>query len=280
MPSLVLTPRLTSDSLHLEKAARQLGWSVHRARRYQVPHDIEDPVVYGEVVFCDSMAEMLGLGLLEPSDGWLAELPHQYLLREVRAMSHGDLRKVRGRHFFKPANDKVFEAGIFEAGAHVPYRRIDPEAPVLVSEVVDFATEIRCYVLDRQLLTAGVYAGKTADAVCNEGISGPAVRDGLAHAARTEAVLYDEGWRWMESFLADQSVDMPSALVVDIGFIEGRGWAIVEANQGYCSGVYTEGYATATASPGADPKKVLEVIARSGGLRSKVTSDDRKWLRP
>lgn len=280
MPSLVLTPRLTTDSLHLEKAARQLGWPVHRARRYQVPHDIEDPIVYGEVTFCDVMAEMLGLGLLEPSDNWLAELPSQYLLREVRALAHEDLRVVRGRHFIKPANDKVFEAGIFECGAHVPYRRIDPEAPVLVSEVVDFETEIRCYVLDRRLLTAGVYAGKAADAICREGTSGPEVLGGLAGAARTEAVLYDEGWRWMESFLADDQVDMPSAVVIDVGFIEGRGWAIVEANQGYCSGVYTEGYATATSSPGADPKKVLEVIARSGGLRTNVGPDDRKWLRP
>jgi hypothetical protein len=269
MPSLVLTPRLTTDTLHLEKAARGLGWPVHRARRYQVPHDIEDPVVYGELVFCDVMAEILGLGLLEPSNDWLAELPNQYLLRGVRAMSHGDLRTVRTRAFIKPANDKVFTAGVYELGAHVPHRYIDPETPVLVSDVVDFETELRCYVLDRRLLTAGIYAGKNADSISNDGVSAP-----------REKVVYESGCDWIEGFLADSSVDMPSAVVIDIGLIEGVGWAIVEANQAYCSGVYTGGYATATASPGADPAKVLEAIERSGGSRKKVGPKDTRWLRP
>jgi hypothetical protein len=269
MPSLVLTPRLTSDSLHLEKAAAALGWPVHRAKRYLVPHDIEDPIVYGDLVFCDIMGEMLGLGLLEPNDTWLADLSPKYLLRKVRALSHGDLGKVKGRHFIKPANDKVFEAGIFEQGAYVPHRHIDPAAPVLVSEVVTFESEIRGYVLDRKLLTAGIYAGKNADSICNDGLSAP-----------REKIIYESGCEWMEGFLSDPEIDMPSAVVIDFGFIEGRGWAIVEANQGYCSGVYTGGYATATATPGADPKEVLRVIERSGGLRKKLSPSDRKWQRP
>lgn len=269
MPSLVLTPRLTSDSSHLEKAALSLGWSVHRATRYQVPHGIVDPVVFGELVFCDAMAEMLGLGLLEPSDTWLADLPSEYLLRTVRAMCHGALQSVRTRHFIKPANDKVFDAGIFERGSHVPYRHLDPETPVLVSDVVNFESEIRCYILDRKMLTAGIYAGKNADSICNDGIS----------TAR-EKVIYESGCAWIEDFLGDPEVDMPSAVVVDIGFIEGEGWAVVEANQGYCSGIYMGGYATATASPGADPAAVLRVIERAGGLRGKVRPSDMKWLRP
>lgn len=268
MPSLVLTPRLTSDSLHLERAALSLGWAVHRARHYQVPRDMEDPVVYGELVFCDVMAGMLGLGLLEPSDTWLSDLPPKYLLRTVRAMRHADLGSVEARHFIKPANDKVFDAGIFERGSHVPYRHLDPETPVLVSDVVDFESEIRCYILDRKMLTAGIYAGKNADSICNDGLS----------TAR-EKVIYESGCAWIEDFLGDLDVDMPSAVVVDIGFIEGEGWAIVEANQGYCSGIYMGGYATAMASPGTDPKEALRVIERAGGLRSKVQPADEKWLR-
>lgn len=237
--------------------------------RYQVPHDVSDPVVYGDLVFCDIMAEMLGLGLLEPSNRWLAELPLKYLQRKVRAMTHDKLTTVRSRHHIKPANDKVFEAGIFEQGAHVPHRHIDLETPVLVSEVVAFESEVRCYVLDRKVLTAGIYAGTNADSICNDGLSAP-----------REKLLYESGCEWMTGFLADSVVELPSAVVVDIGFIEGVGWAVVEANQAYCSGVYCGGYATMTASPGADPKEVLRVIERSGGLRSKVRPEDRKWLRP
>src|SRR5262245_19855288 len=159
MPCLVLTPRLTTDSLRLERAAHEAGWSCFRARRYALPPDVEDPVVYGEMVFCDVMARALGLGLLEPSDGWLPALPSLYLQRQVNLIAHADLKfAVDSRHFIKPANDKLFEAGIFEHGSHVPRRYIDPRMPVLVSDVVYFTIEVRCFVLDRRVMTAGVYA--------------------------------------------------------------------------------------------------------------------------
>jgi hypothetical protein len=264
MPTLVLSPRLTSDSVRLERAAHDSGWGTYRARRYQLPEDLEDPVVYGDIVFCDVMARELGLGLLEPSNRWLAELPLEYLQRTVRAMSHVDLKHaVDSRHFVKPANDKVFEAGVFEHGAHVPHRYIDPRTPVLVSDVVFFNMELRCYVLDRRVCTAGVYA--FVDENRSEG---------------RERQLYENGLEWMGKFLLDNEIEMPSAVVIDVGFNPEFGWAVVEANQAYASGLYVGGFVTDSASPGCDLTAVLPVLERSGGLRQKVTAEDEKWLRP
>lgn len=263
MPTLVLTPQLISDSNRLEGAARHVGWETYRARRLHFPEGLEDPVVYGGIVFCDIAARALRLGLLEPSDGWLAALPQRYLNRRVLAMRHGDLRHmVDGRHFVKPASDKVFEAGIFEHGSHVPHRYIDPRTPVLVSDVVHFNFELRCYVLDRRVITAGVYAFTGED-----------------DSAVRERQLYDEGVRWMETFLADREVDMPSAVVIDIGFSTELGWSVVEANQAYASGVYAGGFVNESASPGCDPVAILPILARAAGLRTKVAPEDEKWLR-
>lgn len=265
MPTLVLSPRLTSDSVRLERAARESGWGTYRARRYQLPEEIEDPVVHGDVVFCDVMARELGLGLLEPSNEWLAELPSHYLNRTVRAMHHADLRTiVDSRHFVKPANDKVFEAGIFEHGSHVPHRYIDPRTPVLVSDVVYFNLELRCYVLDRRVATAGVYAFTDEDR--SEG---------------RERLLYESGLEWIHGLLdgPDVEIDMPSAVVIDIGFNPEFGWAVVEANQAYASGLYCGGFTNEQATPGCNPVAVLPVLERAAGLRSKVTSNDEKWLR-
>lgn len=266
VPCLILTPRLTNDSLALERAARELSWTVHRAVRYRLPPaaELEDPVVYGELVFCDVMAEKLGLGLLEPSHRWLAELPAGYLQRQVRALNHEDLYSVTERSFIKPSNDKLFEAGIFERGSHVPRRYIAPDLPVLVSEVVSFGFELRCYVLDRKLLTAGVYAFEDA------------------RISRTkERFLYESGCEWAQQLLGDPKVELPSAVVIDVGFIpELMTWAVVEANQAYCSGIYRGGFVSDDASPGADPRQVLRVVQRSGGLRTHVSLEDVKWLRP
>lgn len=262
VPCLVLTPRLTSDSTRLDAAASKLGWTVHRATRYRLPTALEDPVVYGELVFCDVMAAELGLGLLETSDGWLAELAPEYLSRRVRLLRHGELSSLTERSFIKPANDKLFEAGIFEKGDHVPYRHIHPDLPVLVSDVVSFAFELRCYVLDRQVRTAGVYAM-------------------WGSSELKERQLYDAGQEWLTEVLRDPSVPLPSAAVVDVGYLpEQKAWAVVEANQASASGLYLGGFLSDKASPGADPEQVLQVLARAGGLRAKVRPEDEAWLRP
>lgn len=262
VPCLVLTPRLTSDSVRLEAAAAKLGWAIHRATRYRLASLPEDPVVYGELVFCDVMAVKLGLGILETPDRWLAELPYSYVSRKVRLLRHGDLSSLKARSFIKPANDKLFEAGIFERGWHVPYRHIDPEMAVLVSDVVSFACELRCYVLDREVRTAGVYAM-------------------WGSSETKERELYDTGREWLAEVLADPSVHLPSAAIVDVGYLpEQKTWAIVEANQPSASGLYLGGFLSEKASPGADLEQVLQVLERAGGERSKVRPDDEKWVRP
>ena len=49
--------------------------------------------------------------------------------------------------------------------------------------------------------------------------------------------------------LSDARVDLPRATVIDVGTIAGRGWAVVEQNAAWGSGLY-----------GCDPEQVLEVL--------------------
>lgn len=263
MPTLLVSPRFSTDNEALRKAASELHWDSHRVVRYQVPKEIKDPVVYGDLNFCDNIAQENYLGLLDPPNDWLATLPFKYLLREVQAMTLYELHKVRERSFIKPANDKVFIAGIYERGAHVPKRWIDPRCPVLVSEVVDFEIEVRCYILDRRLMTAGLYAESDyygTLATSNQ-------------TAMTEAA-FEGAQQFIQYLLDDPTVKMPSALTIDVGFIAGTGWAVVEANQAYSSGIYMRGPGI-----GADPKKVLPVLQRAGGLRRHVLAEDEQYLR-
>ena len=68
--------------------------------------------------------------------------------------------------------------------------------------------------------------------------------------------------------LAERSVALPPAFVVDVGLVEGRGWAVVEFNPAWCSGLL-----------GADPAAVLGVLERA--CRDKtddLPEEARRWL--
>jgi ATP-grasp domain, R2K clade family 2 len=54
---------------------------------------------------------------------------------------------------------------------------------------------------------------------------------------------------FVETILADDRIEIPAATVIDVGIIRGRGWAVVEQNAAWGSGLY-----------GCDPLKVLEVL--------------------
>ncbi len=260
-PTLILTQRLSRDSRVLELAAAKLGWPVHRAVRMKVPQ-VESPTVFGDIAFCDIIAGQLELGLLETPDAWLAELPYKYVQRKVHLVQHRDLVGLDGKWFFKPANDKVFQAGIFDHGSHVPYRQIRPTAPVLVSEIVEFEVEVRCHILDREVVATSIYQGLPWGSTADQ-----------------ESKILDHAELWMRDFLRDPSIQIPSAIVIDIGRIPDVGWVVIEANQAYASGVYTGGFHVKEGR-GADPEQVLKVIQRSAQPLASMSEEDLLWLRP
>jgi hypothetical protein len=104
-----------------------------------------------------------------------------------------------------------------------------------VAEVVAWDKEFRCFILDRQLRTFSVY-----------------IRDGelqrhndFAHTYEEEAELK----RYAQALLADDRISLTRAAVLDVGVIHGRGWAVVEQNAAWGSGLY-----------GCDPVEVLRVL--------------------
>jgi hypothetical protein len=70
-----------------------------------------------------------------------------------------------------------------------------------------------------------------------------------------------------DRLLATRSPALPPALVVDVGLIEGRGWAVVEFNLAWCSGLL-----------GADPAAVLGVLERACQDADTLDSADVAWV--
>jgi hypothetical protein len=239
MPTLILTPRMTDDSIALWRAAGRLGWNVDRMTRFILPDDyppLDDPVLYVEGLTAPLIAEQLGLSISEPPVDWLVTLPERYRKREIRMMPLREAKTLTERWFMKPPNDKSFEAAV-RIGAELP-DGFDPDSPVLVSECVRWRVEYRCFVLDRQVRTCSIYLR-----------DGQLQRD-FGFAAPDEEVA--DMLAFARSMLADPEVRLHDAAVIDIGMIEGRGWAVVEQNAPWGSGLY-----------GSDAEEALRVIERS-----------------
>jgi hypothetical protein len=249
VPTLVLSPRFHGDSQDMWRAAVARGWGVHRAIRFQPPADPGECFVYGEIMFADMMAARLELALLDPPDDFLTQLPKEWTGRGITFCTAATLPSFNARTFVKPANDKVFQYGVFERSADVPLRYVDLECPILVSEVVEFDQEVRLYVLDGEIRTLWFYR---------------------LVGEKTEEQVHAEAREFGQAVLERYAGLLPSAVVLDVGHIEEQGWAVVEANQAYASGIYGE----------ADVNAVLDVCRRSAGPMSNMLERDRRFLRP
>ncbi|MFZ6712559.1 ATP-grasp domain-containing protein [Undibacterium sp. TC9W] len=236
MPTLIFTPRYTDDSQALWKAAGALGWQVQRLTNWRVPEhlqNLEQAVLYGEALFGPTLAEQLGIRLLSPPEDWLVRLPMEYKHRQISMQTLGQARQLTKPAFIKPPNDKSFPAEVY-TGASLP-TEYDDDMPVLVSEVVQWEKEFRCFILQRQLVTYSLYS-----------------RFGDVQRETEFASTMDEDnalKAFMHTLLADERVDLPDACVIDAGMLAGGAWACVEQNAAWGAGIY-----------GCDPARVLEVL--------------------
>jgi|SRR5579884_307139 len=236
MPTLILTPRFTEDAQALWRAAARLGWGVERLSGWRIPDELRrvpEPVPYLEGLFGPTLAEQLGLRLSEPPVDWLPRLPEAYRQRRVALATLREARSLTAPAFVKPPNDKSFPARVY-VGSELP-EGYDEDTPVLVAEVVNWEKEFRCFVLDREPRTLSVYLR-----------GGEPQREQGFAASDAELAEADA---FVRAVLSDMQVDLPRAAVLDVGVIAGRGWAVVEQNAAWGSGLY-----------GCDPVQVLEVL--------------------
>jgi len=213
-----------------------LGWTVERLTSWRVPMELKgvpEPILYLEGLMGPTLAAEFGLRLIEPPIDWLPRLPEEYRKRWVRLSTLGETRPLAEPAFVKPPNDKSFPAAVY-LGANLPKDFAD-DTPVLVAEVVVWEKEFRCFLLDRQIRAFSIY-----------------LRNGELQRQNDFAHTDEEGAKMIEyvqTILADGRIDLPRATVLDVGVIRDRGWAIVEQNAAWGSGLY-----------GCDPVEVLEVL--------------------
>jgi hypothetical protein len=169
------------------------------------------------------VAHALQLELVAPEDDLLVTSAPEWLRREVWGCELGDLQARRFPLFVKPLAPKLFPAAVY-ASWHALRRQTEgllATTQVLASEPVSLDCEVRCLVLDGQVLSCSVYEGV-----------GP-VR---------------EARQFAQSFAEHHEAGPTYAL--DVGSIPGRGWAVIEANAIWGSGLN-----------GCDPEAMADCVS-------------------
>lgn len=238
MTTLLMSSRNTDDNQALWRAAVARDWTFVRAQGVRIPEiDDEEVVIYVESLFAPTIARSLGKQLLQLPEDWLVRLPHEFKQREVALATLEKARSLTEPAFIKPPNDKSFAAKVYATGKSLP-GEYDNDMLVLIAAPVPWEAEFRCFCLDGEVKTLSPYL--------RSGEYAKQTNYTLTEKKRNEATAFTQ------SVLAATSSMTPRSVVVDVGQIKGRGWAVVDANATWGSGIY-----------GCDPDVVLDVLRQA-----------------
>lgn len=238
MPTLVLPPKYSEDTVRMAQAAARGGWDTKRLDSWDVPEGtrIPEAALYGETGFAEMVAPALGVRLLEPALDTLWRLPRKFVRRGVELSTLGDARKRKGRWLLRPAMKKVFPKRVYYDGAGLPGARELPDVtPILICEPVEFEWEYRVFVAD----------GKIAS-------FSPKKREGdrwlfdPKRDADVQAVVSE--------LLVEAMPALPPASALDLGLLQGS-WAVSEV---VCP--------AEAAILGCSEDQILPAVARASGL--------------
>jgi hypothetical protein len=260
MPILIVSPRHSEDSDAMLDAATHAGWHVERPDNWRIRDQWlgrDDLAFHGEALWVRVVADQLSYSLMEAPYAWLAELPTEYLQRDVQHMTLGEVQSITEPRFIKPAGDKAFNSAVYETGSVLLDAQPDlsRQISVLISEPVVWEVEIRCFILNREVQTLSLY---------NEHGELTKSDDGMwvqRPALTSEALMF------ASRVVTDPAIDIPPAFVMDVGIIRDRGWAVLEANPAWGSGIY-----------GCDPLHVLPIVARACIASRRLENEDRRWI--
>jgi hypothetical protein len=235
---IALSPMYTEDSNNLKKASFSSPYVLSRFNaKWNVPEEFRQDVigVYGEDIYAEIVAEQCNLTLTKPDDNWLSKISEEFTKRKI---VYGRLKDfVHEENIFIKCSDfKSFKAGVFDKITDIKgFETLDPEIMVFTSEVVEWELEVRCFVFNNEIRTYSSYWRNDSF-------------DTNELSEKEKKYLFT----FFESFIQKYSSTLPIAIVLDFGIIKGKGWALIEANPAWCSGLYA-----------CDAEKALEVIVNS-----------------
>lgn len=240
---LIVTPNTSNSEeiTSLSRTAESLGWSVYKPTTWRVaPNLIGLPgAVYGELFFCEFIAQQMKWKLFSDPLNWLATLPEKYVKREIMFTNLASARQMKFENkFVKPADDKAFTAKVYTNQDDLPRNDVLDTVPVLISDKVDFVSEYRCFVKDRKVVSISCYQWR-----------------GEVNKVSNWYWRIEPAVKFVNKMLKDSEVSCAPGNVIDVGVFKDDSIAVIESNPAYASGLY-----------GCERVGALDVVRTSCGL--------------
>jgi hypothetical protein len=208
--TLVVSSRPVPDKDRIASSWSRAGGVVLHLEKSWEPPPLQSPGVrlYGNQVFCTELSTRLNLSLVAPPDDFIFRIDPRFVKRSVHLSTLRELAELDRPVFLKPLQQKLFPAGIYSSFDDLSFQccSIPDSTLVIKAEVVEFASEYRLFVLNRQIVAMGCYLGMH----------------------KSHGLI-----RFFRKLIGTCVV--PDAFVLDLGYIPHRGWAVVEANPAWGS---------------------------------------------
>lgn len=226
--NLLISDKPDPERDALADAFAAAGGIVHRLGRFWEPPQLAPASVrvYGADTFCLVLQQKLGFDLCSPDDDLLLRVPPQALRRQLDQRTLSEALKLLPA-FVKPVTPKQFRGAVYTSSDALAAecQGLPESTPVFVAERVTLTTEVRSFVLDGQILDAAAYEG-SAD-----------LSDARTFITELQRAMH-----------------LPRTVVVDVGYIADRGWAVIDFNAAWGAGLN-----------GCSATKVLPAILAASG---------------
>ena len=228
--NLVVSDKSDPERDAVAESFARHGGTVIRLGRFWDPPAIDPSTVrvYGADSFCLVLQQKIGFALCSPPDDLLLHVPQAFLQRQLAKRTLADAQSLVYPAFIKPVTPKQFRGAVYASSHKLDEecRGLSPSTAIIVAEVVPLTAEVRSFVLDGHVLDAAVYEGAAE----------------IGDATRFIVEL-------------TKAMPLPLTVVVDVGFVVGRGWAVIEFNAVWGAGLN-----------GCDPEKVWPAVIMASGL--------------
>lgn len=260
MPTLLLSCGLQPEADELARLAESASWhlkwltAIDSATRF---HE-NAYAYYGDTVVGAALGRSSEIALIEPTFGLLLQIPSRYLQRHLEYTTLIEASGKTEPVFVKSANPyhRCLDSRVWMPGEILRQaNELSLNLPVLIAEPVVWTVEYRIIVLERRVITFTPYVRHGVQAKVGERPQPP----DDAEVAEILAGCHD--------FLTNISVPIPPACTMDVGLIEGRGWALVEFNPVWCSRLFN-----------CNRRDMLPVLQRACLKRAQMNEADAHWV--
>lgn len=208
-------------------AWKQMGGVVKRIAKFWEKPEFDDKdqvTIYGNDTFSLVLAQVIDVSLISPKDEVIAELSEEWTKRNIQLTTLRETEQLNFPMFVKPVKPKLFSSKVYDSFIELQDETsgINGGETVITSETVTIEAEVRSFILNNNIQDLAFYEG-TGN--------------------------LQEAHSFIESFLENCSIELPSTYVMDIGFNSIHGWFIIEFNATWGSGLNN-----------CNPKKVIPCI--------------------